>query len=200
MIFKKNKKKKPHPVVCEMVFGSPGCGKTTYAARLVSQSLEKYDYSHIYTNFACRGAERVSVSDIGSFDLSHSLIIIDEAGIDLSNRDWKKTQKTLIDYLKLHRHYSSSFVFLSQSWEDADKKIRDLCSVYRLLSRGPFGLTWIRNIAKFVMVDENHQIIEGFDKVPVLRGGLRCFRRPHWYGLFDSWSAPPLPPFVSSPW
>lgn len=195
------KQKKRHPVYCQMVFGAPGCGKTTYAARAVRVALEKYDYSHIYCNVPIRGAERIAVSDIGVYDIQDSLVIIDEAGIDISNRSWKGTAKTLIDFLKLHRHYRVSFVFLSQSWSDCDKKIRDLCTDYRLLSPGPFGITFVRKITKICYIEQlQRQIIDGYDKIPLLRRGLSLLYRPRYYCYFDSWATPPLPPFVSSPW
>mgnify|MGYP001078006075 CR=1 FL=1 len=181
-----------------MYFGAPGCGKSTYAAKLVRQCVKSN--TPVYTNFPCKGALRLDVSSIGVQDLRDCLVIIDEAGIVYNNREFKSFPKPALEFFKLHRHYGVSLVFLSQGWDDCDKKIRNLCTSYFNMSKlGPF--TFIRRFAKRVGVDQDSkQIIDEYFKVSLLSGGLHFLFRPLYYKMFDSWDAPALMRRVDRPW
>lgn len=64
---------------------------------------------------------------------------IDECGIVWNNRDFKAafTPETL-KFFKEHRHRNVKMIVGSQSWEDIDKKIRQLSQEYYIIDRGFF--------------------------------------------------------------
>lgn len=176
---------------CKMYFGSPGTGKTTLGVKLAVSAIR--DGIKVYTNFPCVGALQLDTLKIGSHQYENALCIVDEAGLDFSNRSWKSFPKETMAYVKLHRHYNTSFIFLSQGWDDCDKKIRTICTEYYNLKK-IFGLTFIRQIGRRIGIDDtSKQIIDEYFKVNLFFGGLHCFIRKPYYKYFDSWEAPVLP-------
>lgn len=183
--------------LCQMYFAPPGAGKTTLAAAKARYFLRKG--FAVFTNFPCYGCFEMDSGEIGKYHYK-GVCIIDEAGIDFNNRDWKKFTKEANQYVKLHRHYHTNFLFFSQGWDDCDKKIRTLCTEYFYLKKlGPF--TFYRLMAKRVGVDDmTKQIIDEYYKVKFFRGGIHFIFRPKYYKYFDSWDAPPLPPAPRKLW
>lgn len=188
-----------HDAVCWMIFGPPGCGKTTLAVKYAQQALK--NGRKVYTNFPCKDCLRLETDKIGLNQYRNALCIVDEAGIDFNNRDFKKFPKHTMEYAKLHRHYGTDFIFLSQGWDDCDKKLRTLCSQYYYLGKiGP--VTYVRRIRKRVGVDEqSHDIVDAY-LIPHFwsRNALAFCFRPAWYRYFDSWHAPTLPDAPETPW
>ena len=75
-----------------LYFGSPGAGKTSLAARIVYKETtrKKKRYDRVYTNFECVGAYAIDSNDLSTFaPVPHSLVILDESGIDFNNRKYK---------------------------------------------------------------------------------------------------------------
>lgn len=186
-----------------MYFGSPGSGKTTLLVKLAYESRFKYD--HIYANFPCYGCEPLDMSSIGEFTLPpKSLLLIDEAGIMYNNRNYKAFPHRLIQWLKLHRHYKVDVVLASQSWEDVDITFRRMTDrLFYLKKIGAF--TIVRRVSKYCTVDEDtHQIVDGYrfgrliSKL-VSHETIYFFFRPPWYQYFNSYSAPVLPYYSSTP-
>lgn len=186
------------------VFGSPGCGKTTYACKL---ALDAYRVSkrRVFCNFDCSVAQRVPLGGLGHWTLpAGSLLIIDEAGIEYNSRSYKTFPRELIAYFKLHRHYGVDIVVISQSWDDVDITVRRLADRLFYIKRlGPF--TMIRRVFKCTAVDDNtHQIVDFYKFARFLsalfdRSLLSIFIRRWYYPFFDTYSAPslPVPDFVS---
>ena len=53
-------------------------------------------------------------------------VIIDEAGIEYNNREFKDFSKKSLYFYKYHRHYQLAVDVFSQGFDDMDKKIRTL--------------------------------------------------------------------------
>lgn len=191
----------------KMYFGSPGAGKTTLAVRYIIQSRIKKEYDYYFTNFECDVATCVSLDNLGKWTFpEHSLLVIDEAGIQYNSRKYKDLSHSLIEWLKLHRHYLCDVVVISQSWEDVDVTIRRLTTdLYHLVKLGPF--TIVRKIFKRVGIDEKtHQIIDQYRFASLLgclfnRDNFSVFLRNGYYKYFDSFSTPTTPKIsaVNSP-
>lgn len=201
-------------------FGSPGSGKTTMAVRKIKQQGRRY--AATFANFGCKCAtvDDVSLVGLGSWTFPpHSLIEIDEAGIEYNNRKFKTLSQDTIKWFKLHRHYQCDVDVWSQSWDDMDVTLRRLADrLYYIKKLGPFTL--IRRVYKRVTVDkQTEQIIDGYKMVHILYlllkplyyasyflFGLGFFlrlilpfdeiklvwRRPY-YKYFDTHAAPVLP-------
>lgn len=203
-------------------FGNIGCGKTTLAARMFYKHLRsdarqqrrlfrrrkqpaaeqsKCRYDYYFSNFPCELSTETSLSDLGEWTFPpHSYVIIDEAGIEYNNRKYKTMKQSLIEWLKLSRHYRCDVDFLSQSWDDIDITVRRLASELWYVRRiGPF--TMLRRIYKRVGIDEQtHQIVDffSFNKLwqIILFGkfnDIQIFLRKPYYKYFDSFSTPNTP-------
>ncbi len=188
-------------------FGSPGCGKTTLACKFLKKYQKQYD--HCYGAFAHQvpGAAVCSLDKLGEWTFpEHSYVNDDEAGIDFNSRQTLKLPKSMIQYLKLHRHYKVDMDFFSQAWDDIDVVLRRLTVQYWYMYRiGPWTLC--RRVYKRVMIDkEKHEIIDGYFfpnflwilAWPLQLLGITDQRymltfRPFYYKYFDSWDRPELP-------
>lgn len=187
----------------KLFFGSPGCGKSTLAARLMYYS----DSPFIFSNFETDLSNLISSNFIGQYAFpDFSEIYIDEAGIDYNNRNYKQLSQNAIEYFKLHRHFRNDIYLFSQSWEDTDITLRRLTDeLWYMKRKGPF--TVCRKLRKAVRVNkETEQIIDGYRFAGLLwnllppplheKTFMMFFRRPY-FKHFDSYSRPakflPLP-------
>ena len=160
------KRKKDYPKIKEVVniyFGVPGSGKTTFAAWLSRRDLRRK--GKVWSNVPITGTYKLDVTaDIGVHHIEKGRIIIDEAGIEYNNRNYKNLPLRQIEFFKYHRHYSTAIDVFSQSYEDMDITLRRLAQNYYVVtkSRLPFFIK-IRSIGRRVGIDENtHQIIDEF--------------------------------------
>lgn len=144
------------------VFAPPGTGKTTLAAKLVKQAIE--DNKPIYSNVPIIGAFQIDMKDIGKYLLEDCILIIDEAGSELSNRNWMRNlSEAQIRFIKKHRHYGVDIWLFSQAYGDVDNKFRELTTSLVMLkhSKIPFK---IKGLAiKKTMDLINGQIVEYFE-------------------------------------
>lgn len=188
-------------------FGSPGCGKTTLACKFLKKYQKQYD--HCYGAFAHKvpGAAVCDLDHLGEWTFpERSYVNDDEAGIDFNSRQTLKLPKSMIQYLKLHRHYKVDMDFFSQAWDDIDVVLRRLTVQYWYMYRiGPWTLC--RRVYKRVMIDkEKHEIIDGYffpNFLWILAWPLQLLKitdqrymltfRPFYYKYFDSWDRPDLP-------
>lgn len=190
----------------KLYFGSPGCGKSTLACRMMFYSDSSYVFSNFDTSLSCP----IDSSYIGQFAFpDYSELYIDEAGIDYNNRNYKNLPQNAIEYFKLHRHFKNDIILFSQSWEDTDITLRRLTDeLWYMKKKGPF--TVCRKLRKVVRVNkETEQIIDGYRFAGVLWSILppplhektfQIFFRKPYFKFFDSYSKPskfrPLPPTV----
>lgn len=191
-----------------LFFGSPGCGKTTYACYLLKRHRKPYKYTFANFGCSCSDYDNVSLESLGKWTFPEkSHVVIDEAGIQYNNRAFKSFPKEAIQWFKLHRHYDVDVTLLSQSWEDTDITLRRLCDrLYYLKKVGCFTLC--RRVYKRVTVDkQTEQIIDGYKLIspfwlllkpvgfllPFLPiDDVTLIYRPRYYKYFDTRERPYL--------
>ena len=171
------------------IFAPPGTGKTTLAAKIVRDANK--ENKRVFSNVPLISATQIDLKDIGKYDHSHSKIIIDEAGIEMSNRNWHTNlNNDQIKALKLHRHDDIDIYIFSQSYDDIDKKFRELTTKLLMLSKSklPFfvNATAIRKTMQLI----NGQIVEFFE---IDKAGSFKFFIVNLWAYFNSYQSPELP-------
>ena len=162
-------------------FGLPGAGKTTFAAWLARRANK--NQRDVYSNFPLKGCYELNPKeDLGFYHIEESDIIIDEAGLDYNNRDYKNTPKENIYFFKYHRHYKDNVYVFSQSYEDMDITIRRLAAKFFLMRPSIIPFFVVRKeICRGIGIDENGQIIDKFAFIPWWQGGNKwIFCPPLW--------------------
>jgi len=180
-------RKVPH--VLNVYFGVPGSGKTTFAAYLTKRSMKQsrvivWAQKHpgkfsawllasrffkrctpVYSNVPITGAFQLEPqADIGKYMISGGKVIIDEAGIEYNNRNFKSFPKEAIYWYKYHRHYECSVDVFSQSYEDMDITLKRLAQNYFVVKKSllPFCIV-CKSIKRKIGIDDiTHQIIDKY--------------------------------------
>lgn len=186
-------------------FGLPGSGKTTLLAALAVKEAKKIrkgksKYKFILSNVELNVPEvyLIHFDDIGVYEFTDSLILIDEASIFCDNRDWKNFSKAKIAFMMLHRHYNCDFHFFSQSYNGYDSKLRSITSHVYYVKKGLLLTKYTRIPYGIIIPDRKDnagsrfgEIIEGYCKPSFL---VRLFSprilRSRYYKYFDSYSRP----------
>lgn len=117
--------KKPYKL--QIFFGLPGSGKSTKAASIVAHN--ELIGRKTFSNVPITGAFEYSPhDDLGKFFIHDCDLIIDEAGLEYNNRNFKSFTQDETYFFKYHRHYKVNIYVFSQSYDDMDKKIRALAT------------------------------------------------------------------------
>ena len=206
-------------------FGLPRSGKSTLICRMLKKNIDlrnklykkalkkknpkKWFMSHckydsFYANMDNKLCPNVDPAELGVKWVypDRSLVLIDEAGIQYNSRKTLSLPQSTIAYLKLHGHYKSDLCYFSQTWEDIDVTLRRLAERYYYIKKvGPF--TMIRRIKKVIMINEEKQIIDGFEffhwwlrilPYPFkVKDAIQFVFRPPYYKYFDSYSKMNVP-------
>ena len=183
-------KKKKHEHLVSVYFGVPGCGKTTFASWLSKQHIKQG--TTVHSNVPITGTYKLEASDLGVHMLYDTAIILDEAGIEFNNRNYKALPQHTIRFLKFHRHYKTSIDVFSQSHEDMDITIRRLAQRYFCIKKSIIPYFFVRKaIGRRVGIDENtKQIIDEYYWKPF---GTRLIYGPAVWKMFNTVSHEPLP-------
>lgn len=189
------------------IFGSPGTGKTTVLAML-SKQLRKRGYT-CFSNVEIEGCYLYNDLDVGKYSFKSptkkQCVFCDEAGIIYNNRSAFQKNGIMSDedrvyYWKRVRHDCEEggkniFVMISQSWNDIDKKIRDLSTSYFHLKKfGP--LTVIRPIYKKCDIDDQTHEPTDYFTIDFFWNYKFCWR-PAYYKMFDSFEMKHLPNWLA---
>lgn len=212
-------KPKYPPSVLNVYFGVPGSGKTTFAAYLAKQSMKQsrlitFAESHpsklstwllntgllkrktpVYSNVPITGAFALDPkTDVGTYMMSDGKVIIDEAGIEYNNRNFKSFPPAAVYWYKYHRHYQCSVDVFSQSYEDMDITLRRLAQNYFVVKKSiiPFCVVCKRIKRKVGIDDNTHQIIDKYYFGLPIISSKWVFAPPLWK-LFNSFSRKELP-------
>lgn len=181
-------------------FGLPGCGKTTFLAKMATQELRrirhgKSKYNKVLTNFYCVGCYKFDFKQLGSYLIEDALILIDEITLYADSRDFKTFSHKIKEFFLMHRHYNNDIVYFTQHYNNVDKKIRDITFELWFVSTGRFlPISKAKRIFRTLDIcEQTHEIVNGyrFAKFMDLIFGKctkRCFR-PRWYKYFDSFEA-----------
>lgn len=183
----------------KVIFGAPAAGKTTHAA-MICKKCCKHNIK-VFANFPVEGAYEIDpIKDFGVYNISHGVVLFDEAGITANNRKFANKSKngsipqTFIEFLKLYRHFHIKDIYVySQAPDDMDITIRRLSTEFYLLKKSIIPqFSYTRRISRIIgQIDPiTKQITDGYQYVPLSK---RYFFRPLYYNMFDSWSVPPLP-------
>ena len=184
--------------IVSVYFGVPGSGKTTFAAWLVRKDLKHG--LNVWSNVPISGAYRLDPKeDIGNYMICNGRVIIDEAGIEYNNRDFKDFSKKQLYFYKYHRHYQLAVDIFSQGYDDMDKKLRTLAQRYYVVSRSVFPfLVTRRRIAKKVGInDMTKDICDEYFFVPFSRKWIFC---PPLWKMFNTCSREEFPEKVWEKW
>lgn len=207
------------PHVLNVYFGVPGSGKTTFAAYLAKQMAKQsriitWAQKHpgkfsekllaskyfkravpVYSNVPITGAYKLDPQqDIGKVMISEGKVIIDEAGIEYNNRNFKRFPPDAIYWYKYHRHYECSVDVFSQSYEDMDITLRRLAQNYFVVKKSllPFFIVCKRIRRKVGIDDMTHQIIDKYYFGFPIIDSKWVFSPPLWK-LFNSYSRREMP-------
>lgn len=210
---------KKRGLVVNIYFGVPGSGKTTLAAYFSKESAKEswvitWAKKHpnaftekllaspffrravsVYSNVPITGTYKLEPQeDIGRYMIVDGRVIIDEAGIEYNNRNFKAFPPEAIYWYKYHRHYECNVDVFSQSYEDMDITLRRLAQNYFVVKRSLIPkFIVIKKIRRKVGIDDNtHQIIDKYYFGLPFLDTKWVFCPPLWK-LFNSFSRKQLP-------
>lgn len=173
----------------------PGSGKTTFAAYLAKKRLKKGKKNKnkgiVLSNVPIKGAYKVVKSDIGHYMISNCLLLMDEAGIDYNNRNFKRFSDEETYFYKFHRHYRVDIAMFSQDL-DVDIKLRKLATRIFIVQRSILpGFVKRKLVTKRIGIDQmTKQLIEQYSFAIF---GVKYIYCPKLWKLFDSYSYEEMP-------
>lgn len=183
-------------------FGLPGCGKSTMLAKIAAKELKRIEkgkskYKRIYCNYYIKGCYKLNFRDLGVYDTSDSLILLDEITLDADSRDFKSFAQSSKQFFILHRKYGCDVIYVTQQYDAVDRKIRELTyDLYYMKRAGP--ITYATKIHRAIHFPEG-DIKLGYRPSSLIevisnpRLNLRICWRSRWYKYFDTVECPKLP-------
>lgn len=182
------------------VFGLPGAGKSVFLAKCASYALAGKslrvgthflhygNYDHVLTNFYCTGCAKFNFDDLGVYDFSNCLFLCDEISLLADSRNFKSFSDNAKFFFSQHRKGGNTFVWCSQSYDDVDKRIRNLTDAYYYIRPAHFLSDRMSTI---IPIDPYFDIVQGkpttgYDFAPRLQYG-HIWLSKYW-GLIDSYS------------
>lgn len=181
-------------------FGVPGSGKTTLLSKIAIKELKlikkgKSKYSSVYTNFYCRGANKIEYKDLAKYKVYNALVLFDEMTLDADNRKFKEFTDEHRDYFILHRHVGNDIIYATQDYSKVDSKIRALTQDLWFMNKTvvPFfnQFTTAKRIYRTITINEHTgDLVMGYRFCNLLESffvsNFKCVFRPFYYRYFDS--------------
>lgn len=196
-------------------FGTPGCGKSTFSAMIAQKELKRMKrgrsrYKRIFSNYYIEGCYMIDYSQLGLYDFSDSLILLDELTLEADSRNFKQFDAVKKEFFIMHRHYNIDIVYFTQQWDGVDKKIRDLTYDLYKISRSRFPLLNMLCFAKCIyrtldINEQTHEMVNGY-RFPnwfertFLPGTHKICLMPLYWNKFDSYCKKELPAPVLLEW
>lgn len=185
-------------IVC--YFGVPRVGKNTMLTMLAQRELLRMKlgiskYKHIYTDFYCKGCEKIDFADLEKYKVYDSLILFEEMGLSADNREFKNFKKGIRDFFVLHGHLRNDIIYATQEYTDVDLKIRKLTEELWYLKKSCVpvlrNFTIATRIFRKININEftaelsvGYRFADLLEKIFV-RPYKVCFR-PLYYSKFES--------------
>lgn len=176
-------------------FGVPGCGKSTTLVKEYRKNRKRY--KNIYTiNIDIKGCKRITKEDLERYKFIDSLILWDEITMDADNREFKTFSKELRDFFILHRHLGCDIIYVTQNFENVDKKIRDLTSELWYMSKSVVPLlrefTTSKRIYRNININEHtSELTLGYRFCNFIESifvsNFNIVLRRKYYKYYDSW-------------
>lgn len=191
------------PIHIYTFFGKPGSGKTTFAAYIAQKYLKK-GYP-VYSNVPIIGTYKIHKDQIGAYalplmDKDRCVLIIDEAIVEYSNRDFKTNLNKLSnEWWHEHRHAKCIVFLFSQSYDGYDLKLKNLTFSYYIVKPSFFTkkLVYAHRISMNIDINDVSDQVEDkyfFDPFPISFFTSKFAWGPSCYHLFDTYDMPYRPP------
>lgn len=198
-------------------FGVPGVGKTTLLTKFARKELKrirkgKSKYDAVYTNFYCKGANRICFDDLKDYKVYNALVLFDEMTLDADNRKFKEFTDEHRDYFILHRHIGNDIIYATQMYDKVDSKIRSLTQELWYMSKTVVPIfrnfTSAKRIYRNININEHtSELTMGYRFCNIIESffasNYKLTFRPCWYKYFDSFEEGVLenrPVLPSVPW
>lgn len=174
--------------------GLPGSGKTTLAAKHARQHIKKG--IKVYSNVDIDGCYSYEEEDLGRYMIVDGCLILDEAGISISNRAFmdkrnKTTDKEARAFWKKYRHNGIDDVYIFSQAFDFDITLRRLADKMYIVKKSLLpNITIIKSLKPYWDVDDQGQPTVKWKITPLF---FRILWRRPYYKYFNSFDRDILP-------
>lgn len=137
-------------------------GKSCVLQQIINDLYQKN--INIWSTRPFEFARKISISDLGHYDFNINgvqggVLILDELGIDMNNRNYKEIDRDILEFFKLYRHYKLQIYVVSQGI-DIDITVRRLINSWYILERKTIDFLWIHLKTNFVSLYQVGNFLE----------------------------------------
>ena len=152
-----------------------GVGKSCVLQQIINEFYSQG--INVWSTRPFEHALKISIDDLGKYSFNINgvqggVLILDELGIDMNNRNYKEIDKKLLEFFKLFRHYKLNIYVVSQGI-DIDITVRRLINKWYILERKTIDLLFIHlktNIVGLYEVYNTLAIVNGDWKLDYTEG------------------------------
>lgn len=176
--------------------GEPGVGKSCVMQQIINNFAAQG--INVWSTRPFFNARRIYISDLGHYDFNidgvqGGVLILDELGIDMNNRNYKDIDKDLLEFFKLYRHYRLNIYVVSQGI-DVDITVRRLINRWYKLVRVELNFILFRiktNLVDLIEVENNLVINNGDWQLEYTPGrSIARFNISKSFKYFNSFALP----------